>query len=60
MPRREVGAKYSPRGVVNIESCMQARQIEAGARDASVRLTSTLEAVEALAVAGHIDQDTSG
>ncbi len=56
----EVNAKYSPGGVVDIEYYVQARQIESGARDPSVRLPGTLEAVEALAAGGHIDQDASG
>ncbi len=51
-----LNAKYSPGGVVDIEYFVQARQIEAGAADPSVRAPGTLDAIERLAAAGAIER----
>ncbi len=50
-----INAKYSPGGLVDIEYFVQARQIEVGAKDPSVRVTSTLRAIERLAGGGHME-----
>jgi glutamate-ammonia-ligase adenylyltransferase len=50
----EIHAKYGPGGLVDVEYFVQARQIESGARDPSVRVPGTLEAVERLARGGHL------
>ncbi len=50
-------AKYSWGGLVDVEYFTQARQIEAGAQDRSVRVTGTLEAIERLAAAGWLDPE---
>lgn len=55
VPTGEVSAKHSAGGVVDIEYWVQARQIEVGAHDRSVRATSTLIALERLAAGGYID-----
>ena len=52
--RGAVNAKLSPGGLVDIEYYAQARQIVAGRRDRSVRVTNTLDAVAALGAGGHI------
>jgi glutamate-ammonia-ligase adenylyltransferase len=41
--------------VVDIEYWVQARQIEVGAGDASVRTPNTMRALERLAAGGHVD-----
>src|SRR5262249_18634931 len=54
VPHGLVNAKYSPGGLVDVEYFVQARQIEAGAMDAAVRVTNTLDALQQLAEHGHI------
>jgi len=51
-----VNAKYSPGGLVDIEYFIQAKQIEAGAHDPRVRVTSTRRATRLLAEGGHLDR----
>lgn len=53
--RGSVNAKLSPGGVVDIEYYIQAWQIVKGREDPELRLTNTLEAVEALREKGHLD-----
>ncbi len=53
--RGSVNAKLSPGGVVDIEYYVQAWQIARGREDPELRLTNTLEAVEALRRKGHLD-----
>ncbi len=53
-PPGETHAKYSPGGLVDVEYFVQARQIEAGRRDPSVRVPNTLEAIDRLARGGHL------
>ena len=55
VPDGEVSAKHSRGGVVDIEYWVQARQIEVGAADATVRTPNTMRALERLAAGGHID-----
>ncbi len=55
VPPGEISAKYSPGGVVDIEYFVQARQIEAGANDPSVRVTGTRNAIEQLVKGGHVE-----
>ncbi|RLT26143.1 MAG: hypothetical protein DWI48_06770 [Chloroflexi bacterium] len=55
VPTGEVSAKHSTGGVVDIEYWVQARQIEVGAHDPSVRTSNTLLALERLAGGGHIE-----
>ncbi len=55
VPPGEISAKYSPGGVVDIEYFVQARQIEAGANDPSVRVTGTRNAIEQLVKGEHIE-----
>jgi glutamate-ammonia-ligase adenylyltransferase len=55
VPYDEVSAKHSRGGVVDIEYFVQAKQIGAGARDASVRVTGTQDAIERLVAGNHID-----
>ncbi len=52
-----VNAKFSPGGLVDIEYLVQGLQITHGAHDPSLRLTSTREAMEALAKAGILSQE---
>jgi glutamate-ammonia-ligase adenylyltransferase len=54
VPHGVVNAKYSPGGLVDVEYFVQARQIEAGALGAAVRVTNTLDALQRLAEHGHI------
>jgi glutamate-ammonia-ligase adenylyltransferase len=49
---RTASAKHSQGGLVDIEYFVQAKQIEIGRDDASVRVTGTLEAIDRLAAAG--------
>ena len=51
--RGSLNAKLSPGGVVDIEYYVQAWQIAKGRGDPGLRLTNTLEAVEALRRKGH-------
>ena len=53
--RGSVNAKLSPGGVVDIEYYVQAWQIARGREERELRLTNTLEAVEALRERGHLD-----
>ena len=53
--RGAVNAKLSPGGMVDIEYYVQAWQITRGGEDRSVRLTNTLDALDALRSGGHID-----
>ena len=53
--RGSVNAKLSPGGVVDIEYYVQAWQIARGREDPELRLTNTLEAVEALRRKGHLN-----
>ena len=53
--RGSVNAKLSPGGVVDIEYYVQAWQIAKGREDPQLRLTNTLEAVEALRQKRHLD-----
>lgn len=53
-------AKYSWGGLVDVEYYTQARQIEAGATDRSVRVTGTLEAIERLVAGGWLEPDFAG
>ncbi len=48
VPARLISAKYSMGGLVDVEYFIQARQIEAGGSEASVRVTNTQEAIERL------------
>ena len=50
----ERNAKYSPGGLADVEYFVQARQIEAGHRDAAVRVPNTLDAIEQLVRGGHL------
>lgn len=54
VPAGAVDAKYSPGGLTDVEYFVQARQIEAGAGDPSVRVPGTLEAIAKLARGGHL------
>jgi glutamate-ammonia-ligase adenylyltransferase len=54
VPAGAVSAKHSDGGVVDIEYAVQARQIIAGAHDASVRVTGTREAIERLRAGGYV------
>ena len=58
--RGSVNAKLSPGGVVDIEYYVQAWQISRGREDRGLRLTNTLEAVEALRDKGHLDDSLAG
>ncbi len=58
VPHAEVSAKHSRGGVVDIEYFVQARQIEAGAHDPSVRVTGTLDGIARLVAGGYIDLAT--
>ena len=53
--RGSLNAKLSPGGVVDIEYYVQAWQIAKGREDPNLRLTNTLEAVDALHRRGHLD-----
>ena len=53
--RGSVNAKLSPGGVVDIEYYVQAWQIVKGREDPQLRLTNTLEAIEALRQKGHLN-----
>lgn len=55
VPAGEVSAKHSVGGVVDIEYFVQVRQIEVGARELSVRVTGTREAIARLVAAGTLD-----
>jgi glutamate-ammonia-ligase adenylyltransferase len=50
-------AKHSPGGLVDVEYFLQARQIDAGRDEPSVRVTSTLEAIERLEGAELLEAD---
>ncbi len=54
--RGSLNAKLSPGGVVDIEYYVQAWQIAKGREDTNLRLTNTLEAVEALRRKGHFSE----
>ena len=54
--RGSLNAKLSPGGVVDIEYYVQAWQIAKGKEDPQIRLTNTLEAVEALRRKGHFSE----
>jgi glutamate-ammonia-ligase adenylyltransferase len=54
VPPGAVNAKYSAGGLVDIEYWVQARQIEAGARDRAVRAPSTSLAIERLSAGTYI------
>lgn len=54
VPPGEVDAKYSAGGLVDVEYFVQARQIEAGHKDRTVRAPNTLEAVARLVAGGHL------
>ena len=54
VPHGAVSAKHSHGGVVDIEYAVQVRQITAGARDPTVRVTGTLEAIERLHAGGYL------
>lgn len=54
VPAGVADAKYSPGGLVDVEYFVQARQIEAGAADPSVRVPGTLDAIVRLARGGHL------
>ena len=57
--RGALNAKLSPGGVVDIEYYIQAWQIVKGRGEPCLRLTNTLEAVEALRRTGHLDDALS-
>jgi glutamate-ammonia-ligase adenylyltransferase len=57
VPRGQTNAKYSAGGVVDLEYFVQAWQITVGASDPSVRVPSTLAALEQLARGGYLDRD---
>jgi glutamate-ammonia-ligase adenylyltransferase len=57
VPHGVVNAKYSPGGLVDVEYFVQARQIAAGAADAIVRVTNTLDALRRLVEQGHVRAD---
>ncbi len=54
VPTGETSAKHSRGGVVDIEYLVQAKQIDVGGGDASVRTTNTLDAIARLERGGHI------
>jgi glutamate-ammonia-ligase adenylyltransferase len=54
--RGSLNAKLSQGGVVDIEYYVQAWQIAKGRADCELRLTNTLEAVEALRLKGHFNE----
>ena len=58
--RGDVNAKLSPGGVVDIEYYVQAWQIARGRGDCRLRLTNTLEAVEALRSEGCLSDALAG
>ena len=58
--RGAVNAKISSGGMADIEYYVQAWQIACGVEDRSVRMTNTLDAVEALESGGHIDSGLAG
>ena len=58
--RGAVNAKLSPGGMVDIEYYVQAWQITRGGEDRSLRLTNTLDALDALRSGGHIDAELAG
>jgi glutamate-ammonia-ligase adenylyltransferase len=57
--RDHTSAKHSPGGIVDIEYFAQAKQIQVGATDPSVRTPNTIQALERLAGAGSIEPDRS-
>ena len=58
--RGAINAKLSPGGMVDIEYYVQAWQITRGGEDRSLRLTNTLDALDALRSGGHIDAELAG
>jgi glutamate-ammonia-ligase adenylyltransferase len=54
VPPHRTSAKHSPGGLVDIEYFVQARQIEAGCHQPSVRVTPTLAAIDRLHSAGFL------
>ncbi len=54
VPRGEINAKYSAGGVVDVEYCVQTKQILAGRGDPAVRITNTLDAITRLVEGGHL------
>ena len=60
VPARQISAKHSAGGLVDIEYFVQSQQIEVGRRDRRVRVTSTRQAITQLALVGHLPQDVAG
>ncbi len=58
--RGEINAKLSAGGLADVEYYVQARQILCGRSDARVRLTNTLDAVDALRERGCLDAELAG
>jgi glutamate-ammonia-ligase adenylyltransferase len=54
VPSGSISAKHSPGGLVDVEYFVQARQIEAGRLEPSVRVTNTMEAIGRLTGAGYL------
>lgn len=54
VPRGKLNVKYSPGGVVDVEYFVQSWQITVGARDESVRVTNTREAIARLMSRGYL------
>ncbi len=57
--RDHISAKHSPGGIADIEYFAQAKQIQAGASDPSVRTPNTVEALKLLAEASTVEQGRS-
>jgi glutamate-ammonia-ligase adenylyltransferase len=56
VPANAISAKHSRGGLVDVEYFVQAKQIDAGVCDPGVRVTNTLEAIDRLENAGHLDK----
>ena len=57
VPAGGIDVKYSAGGLVDLEYFVQRRQIEAGSRDRSVRVTGTLAAIQRLREGGHLEPE---
>lgn len=55
--RGAVNAKLSPGGLVDVEYFVQTMQIAHGRQDPNLRQANTLDALESLRAAGHLDDD---
>lgn len=59
VPERQISAKHSFGGLVDLEYFVQARQIEAGRDDPRVRVPGTLEAIDRLRQVGALPEATA-